>query len=152
MKWQGQYDKRVNSLRDSAAGSVAATIELVVCLLDGIRKFKEGVPRSVISVHVYDIYIARLSKDRQEVLDDMGKARDIMNKEFIQDRALCFARKKRSPWPRKIASHPKSPSSLGRALNRRDQPGDSQLTMPIAKRAESNSRLGPAGSQRAPNG
>ena len=139
MKWQGIYAKQIYAQRGLAAGSVAAPIELVVYLLDGIRKLKEGVPHSVISVHVDDISIARLSKDRQEVLDDMEKARDIMNKEFIQDRALCFATQKQSPWPRKIASHPKSPSSLGRAPNRRDPLGDSGLTMLTAMRAESNS-------------
>ena len=91
MKWQGIYAKQVFAQRGIAAGSVAAPIELVVHLLAGIRKLKEVVPRSVTSVHVDDIPIARPSKDRQAVLDDMEKARDIMNKEFIQDRALWFA-------------------------------------------------------------
>ncbi len=94
MKWQGTYAKKVFTQRGIAVGSVAAPIELVVYLLAGIRKLKEGVPLSVISVHVDDISIARLSKDRQAVLDDMEKARDIMNKEFIHDRALCFAAQK----------------------------------------------------------
>jgi hypothetical protein len=67
---------------------------MVVYLLAGIWKLKESLPMAVVSVQVDDISIARLSRDRQVVVDEMTSARNIMNKEFIQVRALSVASKK----------------------------------------------------------